>query len=79
MKIIAYDNFKPGVTFDDLRVSHVFSPVTGRVVKILANPGQRVKKEAPLAVIQSPDLGQAFADLAKANADLEAADKDMRR
>ena len=32
------------VTFDDLRVAHVFSPVTGRVTQILAQPGQRVKK-----------------------------------
>jgi len=39
------------VTFDDLRVSHVSSPVSGRVVKILANPGERVKKDQPLCVI----------------------------
>ena len=67
------------VTFDDLRVSHVFSPVSGRITKILADPGQRVKKEQPLAIIQSPDLGQAFSDLAKAHADADAADKDYRR
>ena len=53
------------VTFDDLRVSHVFSPVSGRITKILANPGQRVKKDQSLCVIVSPDLGQAFSDLAK--------------
>ncbi len=53
------------ITFDDLRVSHVFSPVTGRVTRILAQPGQRVKKGAPLAVIESPDVGTAFADLAR--------------
>ena len=34
------------VTFDDLRVAHIFSPVTGRVTQILAEPGQRVKKGA---------------------------------
>jgi cobalt-zinc-cadmium efflux system membrane fusion protein len=67
------------VTFDDLRVAHVFSPVTGRVTKILAQPGERVKKEQPLCVIQSPDLGQAFSDLAKAQADASAAEKDFRR
>jgi cobalt-zinc-cadmium efflux system membrane fusion protein len=67
------------VTFDDLRVSHVFSPVSGRVTKILAQPGERVKKDQPLAIIQSPDLGQAFADLAKAQADLNAAEKDFKR
>jgi len=67
------------ITFDDLRVSHVFSPVTGRVVRIEAQPGQRVKKGAPLAVIESPDVGNAFSDLAKAHADLEAAERDYKR
>jgi cobalt-zinc-cadmium efflux system membrane fusion protein len=67
------------VAFDDLRVSHVFSPVTGRVTKILAQPGTRVKKGQPLAILESPDLGQAFADLAKAQADLVAAQRDYNR
>jgi cobalt-zinc-cadmium efflux system membrane fusion protein len=67
------------VTFDDLRVTHVFSPVTGRITRILAQPGQRVRKGAPLALILSPDAGTAFADLAKAQADLTAAEHDYRR
>ena len=54
------------VTFDDLRVAHVFSPVTGRITKILAQPGQRVTKGQPLCVIQSPDLGAAVSDMTKA-------------
>ena len=32
------------VTFDNLRVAHVLSPVTGRVVKIEAHLGQRVEE-----------------------------------
>jgi membrane fusion protein, heavy metal efflux system len=67
------------VTFDDLRVAHQFSPVTGRVVRIEAQPGQRVKKGAPLAVIESPDVGNAFSDLAKAHAEMEAAERDYKR
>jgi cobalt-zinc-cadmium efflux system membrane fusion protein len=67
------------VTFDDLRVSHVFSPVTGRVVKIEAQPGERVKRGKPLAVIESPDVGNAFSDLAKANAELSASEHDFKR
>lgn len=67
------------VTFDDLRVAHVFSPVTGRVVRIDAQPGQRLKKGAALATIESPDVGSAFSDLAKAHADLEAAERDYER
>ncbi len=56
------------VAFDDLRVAHVFSPVTGRLTEILAQPGQRVKREQALATILSPDMGQVFSDLAKAQA-----------
>ena len=67
------------VTFDDLRVAHVFSPVTGRVSRILADPGARVKKGAPLCAIQSPDVGNAFADLGKAEAELTAAQHDFQR
>ena len=39
------------VTLDDLRSAHVFSPVTGRVVKITAQLGEHVKKGDPLALI----------------------------
>ena len=67
------------VTFDDLRVAHVFSPVTGRVSRILADPGARVKKGSPLCAIQSPDVGNAFADLGKAEADLIAAQHEFQR
>jgi cobalt-zinc-cadmium efflux system membrane fusion protein len=67
------------VTFDDLRVSHVFSPVTGRVVKIDAQLGERVKMGAALATIDSPDVGVASADLDKARADLSAAEHEYHR
>ncbi len=67
------------VTFDDLRVSHVFSPVTGRVTKVLAGPGDRVKKGAPLAVISSPDIGSAWSDVVKARAALDASQREFQR
>jgi len=67
------------VTFDDLRVSHVFSPVTGRVAKVLAGPGDRVKKGAPLAVISSPDIGSAWSDVVKARAALDASQREFQR
>jgi cobalt-zinc-cadmium efflux system membrane fusion protein len=67
------------IAFDDLRVTHVFSPVTGRITKVLAQPGQHVRKGAPLATIASPDLGIAFSDLAKAKADLDAAEHEFNR
>jgi cobalt-zinc-cadmium efflux system membrane fusion protein len=67
------------VALDDLRSGHVFSPVTGRVVSIAAQLGQRVKKGDPLAVIESPDIGNAVSDLHKAEADLIAAEHDYQR
>jgi cobalt-zinc-cadmium efflux system membrane fusion protein len=67
------------VTFDDLKVAHVMSPVTGRVVRIDAQPGQRVKKGDTLVVIDSPDVGSAFSDLEKAQADSISAEKDFKR
>jgi cobalt-zinc-cadmium efflux system membrane fusion protein len=67
------------VTFDDLKVAHVISPVTGRVIHIEAQPGQRVNKGDTLAVIESPDVGSAFSDLQKAHADYTSAEKDFKR
>jgi cobalt-zinc-cadmium efflux system membrane fusion protein len=67
------------VTFADGKVAHVFSPVTGRVMAIKALLGQTVKKGDPLAVIQSPDIGQFSSDFAKAIADLAAAERDYKR
>jgi cobalt-zinc-cadmium efflux system membrane fusion protein len=67
------------ITFDDLKVSHVFSPVTGRITQIFAQPGQRVKKGDPLAEIESPDVGVASSDFDKARADLDAAQHELNR
>jgi cobalt-zinc-cadmium efflux system membrane fusion protein len=67
------------VTLDDLRAGHVFSPVTGRVVKINAQLGQRVKKGDALATIESPDIGSTVSDVHKAEADLIAAQHDYQR
>ncbi|HEY8076768.1 MAG TPA: efflux RND transporter periplasmic adaptor subunit, partial [Labilithrix sp.] len=67
------------IAFDDSRVSHVFSPVSGRIVRIDAKAGQRVKKGDVLALLESPDIGIASSDLHKANADLIAAEHDRDR
>jgi cobalt-zinc-cadmium efflux system membrane fusion protein len=67
------------VTLDDQRTGHVFSPVTGRVMSITAQLGQHVTKGQALAVIESPDIGSAIADVHKAQADLIAADHDLKR
>ena len=67
------------LTFDDQRVTHVYSPVTGRVTHVLAKPGERVRKGSPLATILSPDVGTAVADVVKAQADLTQAEHEQQR
>jgi cobalt-zinc-cadmium efflux system membrane fusion protein len=67
------------VAFDDMRVGHVFSPVTGRVQRITAQLGERVKRGAALAIIESPEIGSAMSDLGKARADFIAAEHDYER
>jgi cobalt-zinc-cadmium efflux system membrane fusion protein len=63
----------PGrVAFDENRVAHVFSPVNGQVRSIDGELGAHVSRGHTLAVIASPDLGQATADLDKALAGLVA-------
>jgi cobalt-zinc-cadmium efflux system membrane fusion protein len=67
------------VTFDDQKVAHIYSPVTGRVARIDANLGQRVTRGQELAAITSPDIGTASSDLGKAQADMIAAQHDFER
>jgi cobalt-zinc-cadmium efflux system membrane fusion protein len=67
------------VTFEDVKVGHIYSPVSGRVARIDAQLGQRVKKGETLAVIESPDIGQASSDVTKADAALIAAEHDLQR
>ncbi len=67
------------VTYDDAQVAHVFSPVTGRITQIHAQPGDHVGKGAKLATIASPDVGVASADVDKAHAVSFAAEADFKR
>jgi len=67
------------VAFDEGRVAHVFSPVSGRVTRVLGELGASVSAGSPLAIIESPDLASAWSDLAKARADRVAAARDLER
>jgi cobalt-zinc-cadmium efflux system membrane fusion protein len=60
------------VAFDENRVAHIVSPVSGRVERIDGVLGGHVAKGQTLALIRSPDLGDATATLSKATADLIA-------
>jgi cobalt-zinc-cadmium efflux system membrane fusion protein len=63
---------------DDLTV-RVFSPFTGRVTKVLVNGGEHVERESPLALIASPDFGQAQSDARKAESDFNQAERNANR
>lgn len=58
------------IAYDDDRTARIFTPVAGRVVKILAEIGRRVEKGEGILVLDSPDYAQAVADSRKADADL---------
>ena len=67
------------LAWDDDVTARVFPAVSGRIVEILANPGQIVAAGDALARIQSPDFGQAQADARKAVADFKQADRVLNR
>jgi membrane fusion protein, heavy metal efflux system len=67
------------VAFDEGRVAHVFSPVSGLVTDVPGKLGQRVAAGDTLAVIESADLATAWSDLLKARADRVAAAHDDER
>jgi cobalt-zinc-cadmium efflux system membrane fusion protein len=67
------------VAYDDQKVLHVFSPVTGKAIKVIAQLGDHVKKGDPLVVIESPDIGAATSDVGKAMANLKAAETNYQR
>jgi cobalt-zinc-cadmium efflux system membrane fusion protein len=67
------------IVWDEDSTVRIFPPVSGRVVHIATDLGARVTKQACLATLASPDLGQAQADAARAAADLRAAERTLDR
>lgn len=59
------------VQFNEERIIRVNAPVTGRVLEVLARVGDVVEPGHRLLVLDSPDLGAAKSDYAKAVSDLE--------
>lgn len=50
------------VAFNGEGIAHVGSPLVGRVSEIRARIGDKVNKNDPLLIVQSPDLGEAQSD-----------------
>jgi cobalt-zinc-cadmium efflux system membrane fusion protein len=67
------------VTWNEDKTVRVFSPFAGRVERILVQPGQSVSKGQALALIASPEFGQAQADSRRAASDYALAEKNLSR
>jgi cobalt-zinc-cadmium efflux system membrane fusion protein len=67
------------LVWDDDVTVRIFTPFAGRVMRVVAQPGQLVKQGDPLALIASPDYGQAQADARKAATDFLLADRTLSR
>ena len=55
---------------DPARLIKVVPPLAGRVTQLKAQLGERVENGQPLVVLDSPDLGTAYADYERAKAQL---------
>ena len=70
----------PGrVVWDDDATVRVFSPLAGRVERVVATVGQQVKAGDVLAWIAAPEYGQAQADAHRATTDLTLARRTVDR
>ena len=67
------------LTWDEDRTVRVYTPFAGRVVRISARAGDTVRQGQMLAVLASPEFGQAQAEARRADADLALAEKNLER
>lgn len=67
------------VEADPAHMVTILPPVAGKVVKLLVQLGDHVAKGQPLAVIESGDLAQAYADDEKARDALHHAERTLER
>lgn len=71
--------FPAVVEADPARTANVVAPLTGRVTELKVGLGDHVQRNQLLAVIDSGDMAQAYADVAKATDALALAKKGMDR
>lgn len=67
------------VTYNEDHTSRITSPLNGRVTQIFSKVGDKVKLGQSLAMLDSPDFGQANADLMKAESDLKLKEQAYER
>ena len=64
---------------DPARVVHIYSQVTGRLVELYVRPGQEVKKDETIGLIQSSEIAEARADYDKAKIEVARSDHQLDR
>lgn len=67
------------VAFNGDNATSVFSPYTGRIVRLLVKPGDTVRKGMPLVEIDTPDIVAAESDLLTGRAALAKAVATLRQ
>lgn len=67
------------LVWNEERTQRIYPAFAGRVTAIRADVGQRVQAGTTLAVLASPDFGQAQSDTARAEADARLATKALQR
>ena len=77
--VASVQRFNGRLLWDDDVTVRVFTPFAGRVTKILIEVGQHVERETPLALIASPDFGQAQSDARRADSDFSHAERTVNR
>lgn len=67
------------LVWNEERTQRIYPAFAGRVMAIKADVGQKVLSGAPLALLASPDFGQAQSETAKAEADERLMNKALQR
>lgn len=67
------------VSFDEEHIAAIFPPVQGRVIRLLAAPGDHVAAGAALASVYSADVAGAGAGLSEAHINRVAAEQSLAR
>ncbi len=67
------------LAWNEDKTVRIFTPLAGRVERIAVQPGDRVQQGQTLAIIASPDLGQAQADARRAQGEYALAEQNLAR
>ncbi len=67
------------LVWNEERTQRIYPAFAGRVMAIKADVGQKVQPGTPLALLASPDFGQAQSETAKAEADARLTHKALQR